>query len=198
MPFGPMNCPAAMQQFMNHVFAPLYTRYNHQFKNYMDDCLIATGPREDKLHHEITVAFFTILRDNNLFLKLAKCIFAVPEVNFLGLHLIQTGVTLDPGKVSAIHDWPWTPHNLKELRSLLGVLGYQRPFIPNFAKIAHPITALLKANAEFIWMDEYQKAIDLLINVVTLSPILVAPNQDQQFELEVDASQYTLGGILWQ
>jgi hypothetical protein len=178
MPFGPTNCPAAMQRFMNHIFAPLYAKYNHWFKNYMDDCLIATSPGEDNLHQEITVAFFTILRENNLFLKLAKCIFAVPEVNFLGLRLIQKGVTLDLRKVSAIRDWPQTPRNLKELRSLLGVLGYQCPFIPNFTKIAHPVTALLKANAEFIWMDECRKAIDLLVDVVTSSPVLVAPDQD--------------------
>ena len=95
-----------MQRFMNHIFTPLYAKYNHQFKNYMDDCLIATRPGEDNLLHEITVAFFTILRDNNLFLKLAKCIFTVPKVNFLGLRLTQKGVTLDPRKVSAIHDWP--------------------------------------------------------------------------------------------
>ena len=114
-----------MQRFMNHVFAPLYAKYNHQFKNYMDNCLIATGPGEDDLHTEITVAFFTILRDNNLFLKLSKCTFCVPEINFLGLWLTQTGVTIDPGKVSAIRDWPRTPKNLKELRSLLRVLGYQ-------------------------------------------------------------------------
>jgi hypothetical protein len=116
----------------------------------MDDCLIATGPGEDDLHHEIMVSFFTILYDNNLFLKLTKCVFAVPKVNFLGLWLTQTGVTLDPGKVSAIRDWPQTPRNLKELRSLLGILGYQRPFILNFVKIARPVTALLKANAKFI------------------------------------------------
>jgi hypothetical protein len=115
MPFGPMNCPAAMQRFMNHIFAPLYAKYNHRFKNYMDDCLITTGPGEDNLHHEITVTFFTILRNNNLFLKLTKCIFAVPEVNFLSLRLTQNGITLDPGKVSAIRDWPWNPRNLKEL-----------------------------------------------------------------------------------
>jgi len=106
MPFGPTNCPATMQRFMNHVFAPLYAKYNHQFKNYMDDCLIATGPGEDDLHTEITVAFFTILRDNNLFLKLSKCTFRIPEINFLGLWLTQTGVTIDPGKVLAIRNWP--------------------------------------------------------------------------------------------
>jgi len=95
-----------MQWFMNHIFTPLYARYNHRFKNYMDNCLITTGPREDDLHHKITVAFFTILRDNNLFLKLAKCIFTIPEVNFLGLQLIQKGVTLDLKKVLAIRNWP--------------------------------------------------------------------------------------------
>ena len=133
---------------MNHVFTPLYAEYNHRFKNYMDDCLITTRPGEDDLHHEITVAFFNILHDNNLFLKLAKCIFKVPEINFLGLQLTQTGITIDPGKVSAIRDWPRTPCNLKELCSLLSVLGYQCPFIPNFAKIACPVTALLKAGAD--------------------------------------------------
>jgi hypothetical protein len=29
MPFGPTNCPAAMQRFMNHIFAALYAKYNH-------------------------------------------------------------------------------------------------------------------------------------------------------------------------
>ena len=85
MPLGPTDCPAMMQHFINHVFAPLYAKYHHQFKNYMDDCLIATGPGEENLHREITVTSFTILHNNNLFLKLSKCIFNVPEVNFLGL-----------------------------------------------------------------------------------------------------------------
>jgi hypothetical protein len=57
---------------------------------------------------------------------------------------------------------------------------------------------LLKANAEFIWTDECKAAIDLLIDIVTSAPVLVAPDQDRQFELEVDASQFALGGILWQ
>ena len=69
---------------------------------------------------------------------------------------------------------------------------------PKLHKIAQPVTALLKANAPFGWTNKCCKAINLLINIVTSSPVLVAPDQDQQFELEVDASQYTLGGILWQ
>ena len=61
MPMGPSNCPAAMQRFMNHVFTPLYAHFGPCFKNYMDNCLIATKEGEDALHHKITIAFFNIL-----------------------------------------------------------------------------------------------------------------------------------------
>jgi hypothetical protein len=34
--------------------------------------------------------------------------------------------------------------------------------------------------------------------MVTLSPVLVTPNQDCQYKLEVDASQFSIEAILWQ
>ena len=154
MPMGPSNCPAAMQQFMNHVFAPLYAQYGPRFKNYMDDCLIATREGKDALHEEITQKFFDILEANFLFLKLSKCLFEQHKIDFLGLRLTASRITIDPTKVSAIKDWPRTPQNLKDLHSVLGVLGYQRPFIPNFATVAKLLTNLLKADTPFIWTEE--------------------------------------------
>ena len=78
------------------------------------------------------------------------------------------------------------------------MLGYQRPFIPNFATIARPLTNLLKADVPFIWTNDCRQALDTLIDTVCLHPVLMAPDQDQQFELEVDASQFALEAILWQ
>jgi hypothetical protein len=125
MPFGPSNCPTAMQRFMNHVFAPLYNRYGPCFKNYMDDCIIMTREGEDDLHREITIEFFKTLRENNLFLKPQKCAFEQSELNFLSLHVTPTGITIAPDKIAAIKDWPWNIQNVKELCQVLGVLGYQ-------------------------------------------------------------------------
>jgi len=150
MPFGPTNCPAVMQKFMNHVFQPLYDQYGPHFKNYMDDCGIFTHEGEMDLHRQITRDFFTILRENSLFLKPSKCLFEVTEIDFLGLRLTSVGITIAPDKLSAIADWPRVPCNLKDLRKVLGVLGYQRPFIPGFASIARPMTALLKKGADFV------------------------------------------------
>ena len=58
--------------------------------------------------------------------------------------------------------------------------------------------SLLKKDTPFIWTKDCTRALDALIKVVCSSLVLVAPDQDHQFELEVDASQYTLGAILWQ
>ena len=107
------------------------------------------------------------------------------------------GITIDPSKLAGLCDWPRTLGNVKEVRKVLSVLGYQRPFIPNFAGFTHPLTNLLKKDAIFDWTPECCQALDTLINIVTLSSVLVAPNQDCQYELEVDASQFAIGAILW-
>ena len=108
------------------------------------------------------------------------------------------GITINPRKLAGIHEWPQTLRNVKEVWKVLRVLGYQRPFIPNFASFARPLTNLLKKDTIFEWTSECHQALDTLIDIITSSPVLVAPNQDCQFELEVDASQFAIGAILWQ
>jgi len=54
----------------------------------------------------------------------------------------------------------------------MGVIGYQRPFIPNFSAIAKPILKLTKKNQPFEWTQECTKVLDTLINIITSDPIL--------------------------
>ena len=198
MPFGLTNALACMQCFMNHIFTLLRNKYPTCFENYMDNCVILTEEEELGLHQQITQEFFLILCENNLFLYPQKHIVEAESINFLGMHLNCDGITIDPQKIEGLQDWPRTLGNVKEVQKVLGVLGYQRPFIPNFAHFARPLTNLLKKETPFQWTSECQKALDTLIKIVTTSPVLVASDQDCQFELEVDASQFAIGAILWQ
>jgi RNase H-like domain found in reverse transcriptase len=88
--------------------------------------------------------------------------------------------------------------NVKEVRSTLGVLGYQQQFIPCFAHLAHPLNELLKKNKKFEWNEECTQAVDALIKAVTSNPVLLCPDFKKPFVLEVDASQYATGAILYQ
>src|SRR5580698_6892867 len=105
---------------------------------------------------------------------------------------------MEPVKIGGIADWPTELHNIKDIRSMLGVLGFQQPFIKGFSTIAKPITDLLKKGVEFLWTDKCRKALQRLKDIVTSEPVLVPPRQDEQFIPEVDASQYTTGAILYQ
>ena len=116
------------------------------------------------------------------------------------LGLLQDGETLciDPSKIAGIAKWLQTLKLVKEVHSMLGVLGYHCAFILGFADIARPLLNLLKKRVPFIWTPECTAALDHLITLTTTDPVLRQPNHDKPFELEVDASQYATGAILYQ
>jgi hypothetical protein len=142
----------------------------------MDDCSVVTREGELELHQQITMEFFGILHENHLFLRPQKCLIKAEEIDFLGMRLNRYGITIDPAKVKGLTDWPRELKNIKEIRKVLGVLGYQHPFIPNFACFAQPLMNLLKNDINFEWTPKCCASLDTLIYIVTSSPILVTPD----------------------
>ena len=81
---------------------------------------------------------------------------------------------------------------------MLGMFGYHRPFIPGFTEVAKPLTDLLKKDVKFTWGDLQRNAVSKLIKLVEHDMALNQPDHERPFELEVDASQFTIGTILFQ
>jgi len=94
------------------------------------------------------------------------------RIDFLGWIVEAGTIKPDPAKVQGLKEWPRELHSMAEVRSTMGVIGYQRPFIPNFSAIAKPILNLTKKNQPFEWTQECTKALDTLINIITSDPIL--------------------------
>ena len=132
------------------------------------------------------------------FLKISKTKFEEPQMEILGWQVGAGGIHIDPSKVAGIQDWPHRLKDVKQVRSTLGVLGYQRPFIKNFAAIAQPLHDLTKKDAPFTWTQECTDALEQLIQAVTSEPVLYQPNWTKQFELEVDALLFAVGAVLFQ
>jgi hypothetical protein len=120
---------------MNRDLEPLKQKYPHNFTNYMDDIAIGTEDSPDgrKLHEQIVNEFLTILKKHSYFLKVSKCEFEKPDMEFLGFRVGQGTVQIDPSKIGGISDWPRELKSVKEVCQILGVLGYQRPFIQDYA-----------------------------------------------------------------
>lgn len=81
------------------------------------------------------------LEKHSYFLKFMKCQFGQPITEFLG-YRVENGVPrINPAKISELRVWPRTLPSAKEVQQILGVLGYQRPLIREFARLARPLIA---------------------------------------------------------
>jgi hypothetical protein len=117
----------------------------------MDDWWVATTDNDKgkKLYLEILHAFLKRCKEMSYFLKPAKCQLMQPEMTLLGWHISKDGLRIDPAKVTGISEWPTTLTSVKQVQQTLGVLGYQRPFIKDFAALAQPLTELTKKDTPF-------------------------------------------------
>jgi hypothetical protein len=107
------------------------------------------------------------------------------------------GITVDPNKVKEVLEWK-PPMIVSKVRSFLGLAGYYRRFIPNFSKIAKPITELLKKGNKYDWSEACDKAFKHLKKLLTTSPVLAQPDTTKLFDVYCDASGTGLGGVLMQ
>ena len=158
---------------------------------YLDDIVIYIKSMEEHVEHLQTV--FRVLRENELFVKREKCMFATEEVRFLG-HIIGHGkLKMDEPKIKTIMEWE-APTKVTELLSFLGLGNYYRWYIKGYSRKAAPLTDLLKKGKTWDWSGCCQEAFEELKTAVIQEPVLSLPDFSLPFELHTDASDFAIGG----
>lgn len=172
----------------------IFTLYLRHFVLVLFDDILVYSPTW-ALHLEHLTLVLQLLRDHHLVAKRTKCSFGQQQIDYLGHVISGRRLAIDPSKIKVIQQWP-VPHNVKAVRSFLGLAGYNRRFIRPYATIAGPLTDLLCHEA-FVWTDLSQKAFDML-KQLSSTPVLALPNFAQDFTLETDASGIGIGAVLSQ
>lgn len=90
------------------------------------------------------------------------------------------------------------PQNLKHLRTFLQTCSWYRKFIPNFSKVAEPLSRLTQKNTIWRWTGKEQSAFDSLKELLTTAPVLQQADGTKPYTLRTDASDYALGAVLLQ
>lgn len=150
MAFGLSGAPSTFQSVMDAILVGLR---DAEVLVYLDDLLIFSETIEDHVRRMRLV--FDRVREANFKLNVAKCTFAVPEVVYLGHVVKKNGVAPDPSKITAIKDFP-RPRTVRNARAFLGLSGFYRVFIRNYAAMSQPLTQLTKKDEKFVWTDLQQ------------------------------------------
>ena len=124
-----------------------------------------------------------------------KCAFGLPELEYLGHVISKDGLKADFRECKAIHEW-LLPTNLGELQSFLGMANYYSKFVPSFAQIAAPLYELLCKIVKWIWSSNYTEAMYALQKALSSLPIMCLPDFQRAFQLDNNASDYKIGGML--
>ena len=138
MPFGLCNAPSTFERLMERVLAGLQWKVALL---YLDDVIVFSATVEQQM--ERLRLIFDRIRSAHLQLKPKKCHLCQEEVSFLGHRVSAQGVTTEEDKVQAVREWP-VPQTVKAVRAFLGLTGYYRRFIQDYALTAGPLIALIQ------------------------------------------------------
>lgn len=192
MPFGLVNAPATFNRLMRKLLSGSVS-----LDNYVDDVLAHTPTWENYLQ---TIGdFLTRVRNAHLTLRPSKCVVGSSSVPYLGHRVGNSKLEPKAEMVNKILQAP-RPVDKKQLRSFLGMIGYYRKFIPNFAALAVPLTDLTKKGSpnHLKWEEAQERAYKALKAHIACPPVLRLPDFSKEFVLQTDVCNEGVGGILLQ
>jgi len=193
MPFGLCGAPATFQRMMDRLLrgAEGYAAA------YIDDLVIYSPSWEEHCGH--VKAILTRLRDAKLTARPEKCQMGMRHCTYLG-HVVGCGqVKPEQSKLEAVKRFP-IPLTKKDVRSFLGLTGYYRRFIANYASLVAPLTDLTRNTAptQVEWTSNCEKVFQELKMQLCSVPVIRTPDFKVPFILQTDASDCGIGGVLSQ
>jgi transposase InsO family protein len=216
MPMGIADAPSWFCDMTGRALHDLTTKIH--LETFVDDNALAGDEFADVLHR--LRVFLERCREHNLSVSPQKTRLFVQETVFGGSRVGKDGIKPDVAKLEAVAKWP-APLNLLDLMRFLGLTGYFRSLIRDYARIAAPLTDLQrnldlsqpeqrKGNRRYrqflrdrdltqYWTAKHTKAFTRLKNILLEEPTLRAPKFDgTPFILITDGSKDGFGAVLAQ
>ena len=122
------NSPATFQAMMNEILRDLINE--EKVAAFVDNVLVGTKMEDG--HDEIVKEILKRLEENNLYVKLEKCVWKARKIEFLGVIIGPNGIEIEAEKVDGVLSW-LEPKNVKDVRKFLGLTNYCKRFIKDFA-----------------------------------------------------------------
>ena len=135
-------------------------------------------------------------------IKLGKCSWFKDKVDFLGHEVSAAGIRKHPSYLKKVQEFP-RPVTVKQLQEFMGLVNWQRKFVPHCSTIGRLLYALTGGNprSKLNWTTEMNAAFQHLKELLTSEMELAFPDYSEganPLQLFVDASATGAGACLCQ
>ena len=195
LPYGLLNAMATFQRFMDKLVAECRRRGVNNIDAYVDNIMLGSYTYEE--HMAALRIIFQVLREYKMTLREDKCEFLKSEIRFLGFVIDGKKIRPDPKNVEKMRNFP-APKTKKEVQRFLGLANFNRKFFEGLAEVAKPLTDLTSAKVPFRWTEKEDAAFKEIRSRVTEQSELYIPDWNDQFYINVDASDFAMGAVLYQ
>jgi hypothetical protein len=197
LPFGPKRAPSYFQEMMASVV--LIGLIYIICEMYLDDCIVH-GKGNTQFVERVEQLFIRF-SNKNIKLKAAKCKFGLKIIEYVGREISKDGITISNTQKRAVMNFP-KPTLLTQLRSFLGVVNYFRDFVPNHSDVVKSMLLMIDHAAHkksaLVWNSTADAAFEKVKDLISKSPLLYFINDIAPIVLMTDASDYGVGGYLYQ
>lgn len=162
---------------------------------YIDDLIIATETVEQNF--EILAEVLNTCSEKGLIIRLDKCIFFSEQIEYLGYDIKRNCISPSRNKIRAVPNFPESK-SVHDVRSFLGLTGYFRRFVKDYARVAKPLSDLLRQNRDFKFNTSERETFNNLKSKLVTETILAIFNPNLNTQLHTDASSHGFGAILMQ
>ncbi|KAG3177977.1 hypothetical protein PC128_g16633 [Phytophthora cactorum] len=195
-PMGISSSPSSFNRLVQAVFSDL----QDCCQTYFDDLFVFTPSDSVEEHLTALKKVLTRCAEQQLFIKIEKCTFCSTEIPCLGDLVGKDGVMMDPSKSDIIRNWP-TPRTKQDLQSFFGTCVYVMKFCDGFGELIAPLTELTKGKSRrdaIVFGDKEKKAFAELKAKLASPSVLAHPDFTKLFHVSMDASNFAIGGYLFQ
>jgi hypothetical protein len=119
----------------------------------------------------------------------------VPAGQVLGFIVSHRGIEVNPKKIKAILEISW-PNDLKDVQRLIGCVAAVSRFISRLGEKALPLYKLMKKSDKFIWTDEADAALKDMKRVLSTTPVLAAPKDQEPMLLYMAATNRVVSIVI--
>ncbi|GBG67126.1 hypothetical protein CBR_g81550 [Chara braunii] len=215
MQVTPMGFPNAVAEAQRRMLIVAGDMFPEKYEPYINDNPIKGAQEKDET--EVQPGIRRLMWDHpqdikdllrrflayNITASGPKSILAVPDVTILGFRCSAYSRKPNPAKTDKISQWPTPLRTTMEVGAFLGVVGFWRIFIKNFANIAEPIRAMIIEEGTMDWTEEREGVVQRLKDIltsetVTLSTPCFNDEVGRPFILETDGGPLAVGGVLIQ